>query len=63
MMVFSSYLKNNVFFFLQRMSGSRNAGGCSSLLSKMNIGREASSDYDLDEPDGSTEEVDAPTNN
>jgi len=45
------------------MSGSRNSGGCSSLLSKMNIGREASSDYDLDQPDGSAEEVDAPSNN
>lgn len=44
------------------MSGSRNSGGCSSLLSKMNIGREASSDYDLDQPDGSAEEVDAPNN-
>jgi len=29
----------------------------------MNIGREASSDYDLDQPDGSAEEVDAPSNN
>jgi len=45
------------------MSGSKNSGGCSSLLSKMNIGREASSDYDLDQPDGPTEELDAPTNN
>lgn len=45
------------------MSGSRNSGGYSSLLSKMNIGREVSSDYDLDETNEPTEEADVPTNN